>query len=183
MTQLKIFCGPMCAGKTDALIEDLMYWSRIGHTIQAFVPAGDRHAQNALVSRTGATFPAIVVTDPWDALVARDPKATVIAFDEVTLRPKHTVEVIERFLLLPNIQAVLVSGLDMDWRGKPMPPMPDLCCLATSVIKLTARCSICNAPASRTLNLKPTGETIQVGDTETYAPACFKCFSVNKGES
>ena len=48
---------------------------------------------------------------------------------------------------------VIVAGLDMDFRGRPFGPMPDLLAEADEVVKLRAICAICGRDASRSQRL------------------------------
>ena len=48
---------------------------------------------------------------------------------------------------------VIVTGLDLDFRGEPFGPMPLLMAEAELVDKLHAICVVCGAPASRTQRL------------------------------
>lgn len=48
---------------------------------------------------------------------------------------------------------VIVAGLDKDFRGEPFGVMPQLLTRAEFVTKLTAVCTKCGAPATRTQRL------------------------------
>ena len=48
---------------------------------------------------------------------------------------------------------VIITGLDLDFRGEPFGPMPLLMAEAEMVDKLHAICVVCGAPASRTQRL------------------------------
>nr|WP_284142963.1 hypothetical protein [Caloranaerobacter azorensis] len=73
---------------------------------------------------------------------------------------------------------VIVAGLDMDFRGEPFGPTPDLMAIAEFVDKLTAVCVICGNPANRTqrlINGEPANynePTILVGAKESYEARC-----------
>jgi thymidine kinase len=73
---------------------------------------------------------------------------------------------------------VIVAGLDMDFRGEPFGPMPQLLAEAEQVEKLQAICVVCGAPASRTQRLidgRPASyddPIILVGGSESYEARC-----------
>jgi thymidine kinase len=73
---------------------------------------------------------------------------------------------------------VLVAGLDLDFRGEPFGPMPELICRAEEVTKLHAICVICGEHASRTqrlVNGNPANyhdPVILIGAQESYEPRC-----------
>ena len=48
---------------------------------------------------------------------------------------------------------VIIAGLDLDYLGRPFPPMPDLLALADSISKMAAICMRCGAPAQHTQRL------------------------------
>lgn len=79
---------------------------------------------------------------------------------------------------------VICAGLDMDFRGEPFGPTPDVMAIAESVDKLTAICVKCGNPATRTqrlINGKPAkydDPIILVGAHETYEARCRKCHEV-----
>lgn len=79
---------------------------------------------------------------------------------------------------------VICAGLDMDFRGEPFGPTPDVMAIAESVDKLTAICVKCGNPATRTqrlINGKPArydDSIILVGAYETYEARCRKCHEV-----
>ena len=62
-------------------------------------------------------------------------------------------------------------------RGEPFGPMPILLALADEVVKLSAVCTVCGAPATRSQRLvdgKPAtaGPEILIGGLESYEPRC-----------
>jgi thymidine kinase len=79
---------------------------------------------------------------------------------------------------------VIVTGLDLDFRGEPFGPMPLLMAEAELVDKLHAICVVCGAPASRTqrlINGQPANyndPVIMVGANEVYEARCRDCHQV-----
>ena len=78
----------------------------------------------------------------------------------------------------------MFAGLDMDFRGEPFNVMPVLITCAEFVTKLTAVCTTCGAPATRTQRLvngfaasyhEP---IILVGASESYEARCRHCHIV-----
>ena len=90
-------------------------------------------------------------------------------------------DIIEKFA--NNGSRVMVAGLDMDYRGRPFGIMPKLLAKAEFVTKLTAVCTRCGAPATRSLRFvdgKPSiadGETVLVGAKESYTAVCRCCYN------
>jgi thymidine kinase len=79
---------------------------------------------------------------------------------------------------------VIVAGTDMDFRGEPFGPMPELLAIAERVDKLHAICVVCGDLATRNQRLiggQPApaeGPTIQVGGAESYEARCRRCHEV-----
>jgi len=80
---------------------------------------------------------------------------------------------------------VMVAGLDTNFRAEPFGPMAELITQAEFVTKLTAVCTKCGAPATRTqrlVNGKPASyndPTILVGASESYEARCRHCYEMN----
>ena len=65
----------------------------------------------------------------------------VVGIDELQFFPKEIVPVI--LTLVEQGKHVIVSGLDLDFRGEPFGVMPTLMALADQTTKLTAVCASC----------------------------------------
>jgi thymidine kinase len=70
---------------------------------------------------------------------------------------------------------VIVAGLDMDYRGVPFGPMPELLAIAEEVRKIQAICTRCGAPASYTQRITGDKERVVVGATDVYEARCRRC--------
>ena len=72
----------------------------------------------------------------------------------------------------------MVAGLDMDFRGEPFEPMPQIMAVSEQVTKLQVRCAVCGSSSSRTQRLidgrpaKVDDPIILVGANESYEPRC-----------
>jgi len=74
---------------------------------------------------------------------------------------------------------VIVAGLDLDYRGEPFGPMPQLLALADKVKKLSAICTICGDDATRSQRLVPSTELVEVGAGDKYAARCRAHHSID----
>lgn len=77
--------------------------------------------------------------------------------------------------------SIIVAGLDMDFRGEPFGPMPDILSRAEKITKFTAVCTVCgenNATRTQRIrNGKPANyhdPVVLVGGTEDYTARCPK---------
>jgi thymidine kinase len=71
---------------------------------------------------------------------------------------------------------VIVAGLDMDFRGMPFGPMPQLMAIAEYVTKVHAICVKCGGVASHSHRLNTAQEQMLIGETDLYEALCRACF-------
>jgi thymidine kinase len=122
------------------------------------------------------------VASAQEILTAVSPTTTVVAIDEVQFFDTAVVQVCDA--LAEQGKRVICAGLDMDFRGVPFGPMPDLLARAEEVQKLHAICVICGEEASRTQRLiegHPAAyddPVVMVGAAEVYEARCRQCHQV-----
>ena len=180
---LEVISGCMFAGKTEELIRRINVLSYAKKNIKVFKPAIDnRYSNTKVVSHAGSSVDSIVVANARDILNHVDEKVDVVAIDEVQFFDKDIVAVCDQ--LANEGKRVMVAGFDMDFRGEPFNVMPILITSAEFVTKLTAVCTTCGAPATRTQRLV-NGEAasyhdpiILVGASESYEARCRHCHEV-----
>ena len=67
---------------------------------------------------------------------------------------------------------VIVSGLDMDWKGLPFEPIPTLMAIAEDVTKHRAICTRCGELAAYTQKIGGSESQIEVGSQDFYEARC-----------
>ena len=174
---IEVICGSMFSGKTEELIRRLRRSQIARQRIQVFKPAIDiRYAEKAIASHNGLQEQAIPVSGSQALLETVDRTADVIAIDEVQFFDDGILEVCT--YLADQGKRVICAGLDMDFRGQPFGPIPNILSLAERVDKLQAICVVCGMPASRTQRLiegKPAyfdDPIVLVGASEVYEARC-----------
>ncbi len=174
---IEVICGSMFSGKTEELIRRLRRAVIARQKIQVFKPAIDlRYTDKAIASHNGLQENAIPVNDSAELLAHLDATADVIAIDEVQFFDAGIVDVCNT--LADQGKRVICAGLDMDFRGAPFGPIPQLLAIAEHVEKLQAICVVCGAPASRTQRLiagQPAyidDPVVLVGASEVYEARC-----------
>ena len=182
---VEVVCGSMFSGKTEELIRRIRRVVIARQVVQVFKPIIDsRYAKEQVSSHSGSFFTAIPVSNVAEMRQLLDPNAEVIAIDEVQFFDAEVVSICRE--LAQQGCRVIVAGLDLDFRGEPFGPMPQLLAEAEQVDKLQAICVVCGAPASRTqrlINGKPASYSdpiILVGATENYEARCRKHHVVPK---
>lgn len=180
---LEVISGCMFAGKTEELIRRINVLSYAKMNIIVFKPKIDnRYSDTEIVSHSGAKVPCLVVDRAQEILKKVNIDTEVVAIDEVQFFDQDIVDVCE-YLADKGIR-VIVAGLDKDFRGEPFGIMPELLTRAEFITKLTAVCTKCGAPATRTqrlVNGKPASfndSIVLVGAVEHYEPRCRHCHEV-----
>jgi thymidine kinase len=172
--RFEMIIGCMSAGKSSELIRRIER-ARLAYlpTI-IFRPATDtRSKPDHVESRNGLVSQAIVVENPKDMLKYSS-QAMVIGIDECQFFADDVIDVVQ--VLLRQKKKVIVSGLDLDYRGKPFGPVPHLLALADRIDKLLAVCRKCGSDfACRTQRVVHSSEQILVGDSQ-YEARCIHCF-------
>jgi thymidine kinase len=175
----------MFSGKTEELIRRIRRAIIAKQEVQVFKPAIDQrfHVQK-VTSHNGVGLEAHPVASSAEILEQLDPKTTVVAIDEVQFFDEGIVEVCEA--LADQGKRVICAGLDMDFRGEPFGPMPQILAHAEEISKLHAICVICGEEASRTQRLidgQPAAyddPIVLVGAAEVYEARCRECHEVLK---
>lgn len=180
---IELICGSMFSGKTEELIRRTRRAVIAKQKVQVFKPALDtRYDLRKVTSHNGLDFEAKPVTSSSEILDTLAPDTTVVAIDEVQFFDHGIVGVCET--LAEEGKRVICAGLDMDFRGVPFGPMPDLLARAEEVSKLHAICVICGEDASRTQRLiggRPAAyddPVVLVGAAEVYEARCRQCHAV-----
>jgi thymidine kinase len=181
---IEVICGSMFSGKTEEMIRRVRRARIAKQKVQVFKPAIDTRYEAILQvkSHNGLGHDAIPATTSADILnnVATD--TTVVGIDEVQFFDMDVIRVATQ--LAKRGVRVIVAGLDMDFRGEPFGPMPQLMAEAEHVDKLHAICVVCGADASRTQRLidgRPANyddPIILVGGSESYEARCRQCHQV-----
>ena len=181
---LEVICGCMFAGKTEELIRRIKVLEFAKKKIMVFKPSIDnRYSDSKVVSHAGANVDSIVVKNAKDILNHVTEDTEVVAVDEVQFFDHDIIYVCD--ILCKKGKRVMVAGLDTNYRAEPFGPMAELITSAEFVTKLTAVCTKCGAPATRTQRLvdgKPASyydPTILVGASESYEARCRHCYEMN----
>lgn len=188
----------MYSGKTKWLIEAIQS-SNV--TTRLYVHEASAHhvkERGVLRSRSGVEHPVIAVKDHeqlFDDVKAHRNAGSEyfsVAIDELQFFDYDIFYKIEEIVSLGN--AVLVAGLDTDFRGLPYgmyvrpSALPALMAVADQVVKLQARCAVCGDTATRTQRLidgepAPFDSPLMIpevldGGRVTYQARCRRCHKI-----
>lgn len=180
---IEVITGSMYAGKTEELIRRIKRLEYAKTNFKVFRPKIDnRYSETEVASHSGGRYESHIISEAKDILNYIDYHTQAICVDEVQFLGAEFVQIADE--LADRGIRVICAGLDKDFRGEPFGIMPDLITKAEFVQKLTAICSICGTPATRTqrlINDEPADYNdpiILVGAVEAYEPRCRHCHEV-----
>ena len=173
---IEVICGSMFSGKTEELIRRLKRAKIAGQVLHIYKPAVDtRYDEEQVVSHDRNRVMATPVSSSADILNAC-PDCDVIGIDEAQFFDGGLPEVCQQLAL--DGKRVIVAGLDMDFRGKPFGPIPDLLAVAEYITKVHAICGHCGNLATHSYRLVHQDDTVLLGEKDTYEPRCRTCYSM-----
>jgi thymidine kinase len=182
---VEIICGSMFSGKTEEMIRRLRRARIAKQNIQVFKPVIDnRYNVDKVTSHAGVDYEAIPVQKASEIIVNLKPDTTVVGIDEAQFFDDAIIQVIEG--LADKGMRVIVTGLDMNFRGDSFGCIPFIMAKADHVDKLHAICMVCGEPASRTQRLvdgRPAhydDPIVIVGAAELYEARCREHHDVPK---
>ena len=172
---IEAICGPMFSGKSEELIRRLRRAMIARRRVQVFKPHIDtRYSSVEIVSHSDNRLPSEVVENAAQILERLDWRTQVVGIDESNFFGQELVGVATQ--LADTGKQVIIAGLDTDYLGRPFEPMPELLCLAESIVKTLAICMRCGNPAKHTQRLVESADRIVVGATGMYEARCRRCF-------
>jgi thymidine kinase len=177
---LEVITGPMFAGKTSELIRLVERAVYAKKRAGIFKPALDkRYSESEVVTHNGLRYQAYVIPTNEEGIKIIQQladKLDVIGIDEIQFFPLDVVKLCEK--LADQGKRIIVSGLNLDFRGEPFEVIAELLVRADSIYYLTAVCTICGREATRTQRLidgNPApydSPRIMVGGKELYEARC-----------
>ena len=171
---IEVISGSMFSGKTEELIRRVKRAKLAKQKIKIFKPEKDvRYNKKKVISHDQNAIKSKPVSKPSKILKLSE-KFEVIGIDEAQFFDDSIVDVCNQ---LANAgKRVIVAGLDMDYKGKPFGPMPNLLAIAEYVTKVHAICSKSGKMASYTHRIVDNEELILLGDIKKYQALSRKEF-------
>lgn len=181
---IEVISGVMFSGKSEELLRRVRRALIAKKKVQVFKShLDDRYGGVFTVSsHDGHQADAQPVSTSVQIAEGVPDDVDVVAIDEAQFLDQGIVSVVNA--LADKGVRVIISGTDMDFRGEPFGPVPELLAIAEKVDKLQAICVKCGDLATRNQRLidgRPApaeGPTIQVGGSESYEARCRRCHQV-----
>ena len=171
---IEVVCGSMFSGKTEELIRRLKRAKIANQKVEIFKPKVDnRYDETKVVSHDANSILSTPI-EHSSKLLKMTEGVNVVGIDEAQFFDMDLPDVCQK-LALKGIR-VIVAGLDMDFRGKPFGPMPNLLAVAEYITKVHAICQHCGNLATHSYRLVTKSDTIVLGEKETYEARCRTCY-------
>ncbi len=171
---VEVIAGSMFSGKTEELIRRLKRAKIARQKVEIFKPVIDiRYSLTDVVSHDENSIQSTPVENSANILLLSG-NVDVIGIDEAQFFDKGLVEVVVK---LANLGIrVIVAGLDMDFKGEPFGPIPELMAIADHVDKVHAICVKCGNIAQFSHRLSNKEQIVLLGEKNVYEPLCRSCF-------
>lgn len=171
---IEVICGSMFSGKTEELIRRLTRARIARQRVEIFKPVVDiRYSVDEVVSHNENAIRSTPV-DTASSILLMTGNVDVIGIDEAQFFDAALVEVCNK---LANMGIrVIVAGLDMDFKGQPFGPMPQLMAVSEFVTKVHAICMRCGSLANFSHRLSHEEKLVILGEKNEYEPLCRECY-------
>ena len=172
---IEVICGSMFSGKTEELIRRLKRAQFAKQKIEIFKPAIDlRYDDELVTSHDQNQIPSTPVPAAANIRILAD-GCDVVGIDEAQFFDDELPQICAD---LANKGArVIIAGLDMDYKGLPFGPLPNLLAMAEYVTKVHAICVSCGNLAQFSHRTTVEKEQVLVGAVEKYKPLCRACYN------
>ncbi len=172
---IEVIAGSMFSGKTEELLRRLKRAKIARQRVEIFKPHIDvRYSEDEVVSHDANSILSTPVETSGNILLLSG-NVDVIGIDEAQFFDSGLVEVCQR--LANQGVRVIVAGLDMDFKGKPFGPMPNLMAIAEYVTKVHAICMKCGELAHFSHRLSSEEKLVMLGEKVEYEPLCRACYT------
>ena len=173
---IEVICGSMFSGKTEELIRRLKRARIASQQVEVFKPIVDvRYDERKVVSHDENAILAAPIANSADLLKVSE-EVDVVGIDEAQFFDEGLPQVCTQ--LATQGKRVIIAGLDMDFRGEPFGPIPNLLAVAEYITKVHAICSHCGNLAVHSYRLTAEQGTVLLGEKDRYEPRCRTCYQM-----
>lgn len=165
---IEVICGSMFSGKTEELIRRLKRAKFAKQKVEIFKPQIDtRYDDEHVVSHDDNLIRSTPVPAAGNILLLSH-DCDVVGIDEAQFFDQEIVNVCND--LANRGVRVIVAGLDMDFKGKPFGPMPNLMATAEYVTKVHAVCTRTGNLAQFSHRKNTNDNLVMLGEVDEYEP-------------
>ncbi len=165
---IEVICGSMFSGKTEELIRRLKRAKFAKQKVEIFKPQIDRRYDDVeVVSHDENSIRSTPVPAAANIRLLAD-SCDVVGIDEAQFFDDEIISVCND--LANRGVRVIVAGLDMDFKGNPFGPMPNLMATAEYVTKVHAVCTRTGNLAQYSFRKSTKEDLVLLGETDEYEP-------------
>jgi thymidine kinase len=165
---IEVITGSMFSGKTEELIRRLKRAKFANLNVEIFKPEVDnRYGADKVVSHDANEIISTAVPAAANIRLLAD-NCDVVGIDEAQFFDDEIVCVCND--LANGGIRVIVAGLDMDFKGNPFGPMPNLMATAEYVTKVHAICTRTGQLANHSFRKGENDSLVMLGETAEYEP-------------
>ena len=165
---IEVICGSMFSGKTEELIRRLKRAQFARQKVEIFKPALDvRYDEDKVVSHDSNEIRSTPVPAAANIPILAD-GCDVVGIDEAQFFDDEIVRICND--LANSGVRVIVAGLDMDFKGNPFGPMPNLMATAEYVTKVHAVCTRTGNLAQYSFRKAKSEDLVLLGEVDEYEP-------------
>lgn len=173
---IEVICGSMFSGKTEELIRRLKRARIANQQVVIFKPKIDtRYGSEKVVSHDENSLMAAPIAKSISILEIES-STDVVGIDEAQFFDQDIV--LHAQELARRGKRVIIAGLDMDFRGDPFGPMPNLLAVAEYITKVHAICNHCGNLATHSYRFVADDATVVLGEKDLYEARCRNCYSM-----
>jgi len=173
---IEVICGSMFSGKTEELIRRLKRAKIANQKVQIFKPSKDtRYDIVNVVSHDENAIASIPIQNSIE-IFEHVKDINVIGIDEAQFFDEKLPDVCQKLAI--KGARVIIAGLDMDFKGRPFGPVPNLLAVAEYITKVHAICPHCGNLATHSYRLSDETDTVVLGEKDKYEPRCRVCYEM-----
>jgi len=171
---IEVICGSIFSGKTEELIRRLKRAQFAKQKVEIFKPAIDvRYDDERVISHDANEIRSTPVPAASNIPLLAD-GCDVVGIDEAQFFDDEIVSVCN--VLANKGIRVIVAGLDMDFKGNPFGPMPNLMATAEYVTKVHAVCTRTGNLAQYSFRKLNDDKLVLLGEVNEYEPLSRSAF-------
>lgn len=181
--KIEVICGPMFSGKTEELIRRIKRLKYTGDDFIIFKPKkDDRYGEFKVSTHYQNSIKATPVDTAQEIFehCMNNPHIKTIAIDEAQFFDKNVhheednlVDVCQK--LKAKGYRIIVTGLTMDFTGKPFGLIPPLLAIADEIRKLTSVCAVCKQDvATMSYKMTENEDQFELGSSDKYQARCYE---------
>lgn len=171
---IEVICGSMFSGKTEELIRRLRRAEFAKQKVMVFKPAVDTRYHDIDIVSHNLTSVSSIPISHCSEILSLGSNSDVVGIDEAQFFSMDLVGVCNS--LANGGVRVIVAGLDMDFKGEPFGPMPNLMATAEYVTKVHAICTRTGNLAHYSYRKSQNTEQFMLGESLDYEPLSREAF-------